>query len=191
MSAFWYYAEGTETIGPVTFDELIKMLSRLSNARGVLVWREGFDDWKAAETVREIVEKLFRPPPLAPRPPPRPSVQLDPLPADLVHEAKQPQPTRSNEKVGPIPLGGWLVYLGIGQGIGCIALVISYLIYYAKVIEGNWFEKLPVAMWLETAINVAMFALAIWTTILLWNESKKFPRFFIYQCVVAILMTPI
>jgi hypothetical protein len=65
MSEFWYYAEGDETRGPIAFDQLIKLLSQLPTPRGVLVWREGFDgDWKAAENVREIVEKLIRPPPL-------------------------------------------------------------------------------------------------------------------------------
>jgi hypothetical protein len=42
----------------------------------VPVWREGFTDWTTAENVREIVEKLIRPPPLVRRssaiPPPLP-----------------------------------------------------------------------------------------------------------------------
>jgi hypothetical protein len=72
MSEFWYYAEGSETRGPIGFDQLIKFLSHLSSPKGILVWREGFDDWTAAENVREIAEKLIRPPPL-PRSPPLPS----------------------------------------------------------------------------------------------------------------------
>jgi GYF domain 2 len=72
MSEFWYYAEGNETRGPITFDQLIKILSRLPTPKGVLVWREGLADWTAAENLREIAEKLIRPPPL-PRLPPLPS----------------------------------------------------------------------------------------------------------------------
>jgi hypothetical protein len=64
MSEFWYYAQGDETRGPITFDQLITLLSLPPSPRGVLVWREGFDDWTAAENVREIAEKLVRPPPL-------------------------------------------------------------------------------------------------------------------------------
>src|SRR6266404_5014785 len=64
MSEFWYYAIGNETRGPVAFDQLIKLLSQLPTPRGVLVWREGFADWKAAENISEIVERLIRPPPL-------------------------------------------------------------------------------------------------------------------------------
>src|ERR1700681_50873 len=68
MSEFWYYAEGNETRGPIALDQLIKLLSQLPTPKGIPVWREGFDDWKAAENVREIAEKLIRPPPLRPRP---------------------------------------------------------------------------------------------------------------------------
>lgn len=68
MNKFWYYAEGDETRGPITFDQLVSILSQLPTPRGVLVWREGFNDWTAAENVREIVERLIRPPPLKPRP---------------------------------------------------------------------------------------------------------------------------
>lgn len=64
MSEFWYYVEGNETRGPVAFDQLLKLLSQRPSPRGVLVWREGFSDWAAAENVRDIVEKLIRPPPL-------------------------------------------------------------------------------------------------------------------------------
>jgi hypothetical protein len=64
MSEFWYYAEGNETRGPIAFDQLVMLLSKLPTPKGVLVWRDGFDDWKAAENVREFAEKLIRPPPL-------------------------------------------------------------------------------------------------------------------------------
>ena len=76
MNGFWYYAEGRETRGPITFDQLIALLSQLPTPRGVLVWRDGFTDWTEAENVREIAEKLIRPPPLRRRssaiPPPVP-----------------------------------------------------------------------------------------------------------------------
>ena len=73
MSRVWYYLEGHETRGLVTLAELIGILSLLSShsdARKVLVWRDGFDDWKTSDSVREIAEQLFRPPPLKPKPPP-------------------------------------------------------------------------------------------------------------------------
>ena len=65
MSEFWYYAEAGETYGPITFEQLIEILTRLPSPRDVPVWRDGFDDWMAAENVREIVARLIRPPPLS------------------------------------------------------------------------------------------------------------------------------
>jgi hypothetical protein len=67
MNEFWYYTEGNETRGPIAFDQLIKLLSQLPTPKGILVWRQGFADWTAAENVREIVDNLIRPPPLMPR----------------------------------------------------------------------------------------------------------------------------
>lgn len=61
---FWYYTEGNETRGPIGLEELIKHLSQLPTVGGILVWREDLADRTAAENVREIVEKLVRPPPL-------------------------------------------------------------------------------------------------------------------------------
>ena len=81
MGEFWYYAEADETCGPITFEQLIGILSRLPSPRGVPVWREGFDDWIAAENVREIVARLIRPPPLpaAITPPLTKSAPIDPV----------------------------------------------------------------------------------------------------------------
>jgi hypothetical protein len=63
MSEFWYYAQDNETYGPVTLDQLIKLLiSKLPKPKEVPVWREGFDDWKPAKQVPEIAERLIRPP---------------------------------------------------------------------------------------------------------------------------------
>lgn len=69
MSRLWYYVERADTHGPITLAELIGILSSLSDARKVLVWRDGFDDWKTSDSVGEIAERLFRPPTLGPGPP--------------------------------------------------------------------------------------------------------------------------
>jgi hypothetical protein len=64
MSRVWYYLEGHETRGLVTLAELIGILSLLSShsdARKVLVWRDGFDDWKTSDSVREIAERFSGP----------------------------------------------------------------------------------------------------------------------------------
>src|SRR5258708_36961272 len=72
MTDLWYYAEGEKTRGPCSIDELIPLLIRISDPRRIMIWRHGFDDWKPVEEVREVAQKVFRPPPLKPGPPPIP-----------------------------------------------------------------------------------------------------------------------
>jgi hypothetical protein len=64
MNEFWYYAEGIELRGPVTFETLLQTLLAHPSRKATLVWRDGFEDWMPADSVREIVEKLIQPPPL-------------------------------------------------------------------------------------------------------------------------------
>ena len=81
MTDLWYYAEGEKTRGPLSIDELIPLLVRISDPRRIMIWRHGFDDWKPVEEVREVAQQVFRPPPLKPVPPPIP-----PASAPLVRE---------------------------------------------------------------------------------------------------------
>jgi hypothetical protein len=41
MSDVWYYAEGDKSVGPLTLTQLKTILSRVSDAKDVLVWRDG------------------------------------------------------------------------------------------------------------------------------------------------------
>lgn len=155
MSDFWYYAQGDDTRGPVTFYELIKILSSTPNAKRTMVWREGFSDWKTADSIREIVEQLFRPPPLrpnrstmagfeAPVPPPLPlpdvSVQLTDIAAreqqrsDLFEAPPPVVPDRRGRAaflivlVMVIALGAYLANQLYGNSLNGVAYLFGELI---------------------------------------------------------------
>jgi GYF domain 2 len=118
MTDFWYYAEGNETRGPIAFDQLIKFLSHLSSPKGVLVWREGFDDWTAAENVREIAEKLIRPPPL-PRSLPLPSRKpVSNLSPEYRAMNVSPEKPKRNWLHTIATLGAWVLAYGLARAIG-------------------------------------------------------------------------
>lgn len=68
MSDDWYYANGNEVIGPVTLTAIQKIAASLNDS-SLLVWRDGFQDWKKATDVPELVVK---------RPPPLPSAEPSP-----------------------------------------------------------------------------------------------------------------
>jgi hypothetical protein len=74
MTDLWYYAEGEQARGPLSLTELVPLLTRIPDPRRVMVWRQGFTDWKPLEQVREVAQEVFKPPPLikaAHRPLPR------------------------------------------------------------------------------------------------------------------------
>lgn len=64
MSNTWYYSEGDKSVGPLSLAELTAILSRVSDARDVLVWRNGFSSWLRAEDVPELAANIVKPPAL-------------------------------------------------------------------------------------------------------------------------------
>jgi uncharacterized RDD family membrane protein YckC len=64
MDIVWYYAEGEKSVGPLSQADLSAILSRVTNAKSILVWRDGFATWVKAESVPELAPYVIKPPPL-------------------------------------------------------------------------------------------------------------------------------
>ena len=60
----WYYVDSGLRIGPISLQSLKETLVTLPDAENVLVWREGFPDWKIAGDVKELRARILTPPPL-------------------------------------------------------------------------------------------------------------------------------
>jgi len=67
MDPLWFYLDGEERRGPVTFVELIATLREAPAPHSVLVWHDGLADWQEAGSIPEIRGSL--PPPVPFRPP--------------------------------------------------------------------------------------------------------------------------
>jgi uncharacterized membrane protein YhaH (DUF805 family) len=63
MSDTWYYADQGRRSEAVTTQGLKDALARMPNARDVLVWRDGFPDWKRAGDVPDLWSQGGPPPP--------------------------------------------------------------------------------------------------------------------------------
>jgi uncharacterized membrane protein YhaH (DUF805 family) len=63
MSDTWYYADQGRRSEPVTTQGLKSALARMPNGRDVLVWRDGFPDWKRAGDLPELWSQPGPPPP--------------------------------------------------------------------------------------------------------------------------------
>jgi hypothetical protein len=60
----WYYVDSGLRIGPISLQGLRETLVTLPDAKNVLVWGEGFPDWKIAGDVKELRARSLTPPPL-------------------------------------------------------------------------------------------------------------------------------
>jgi Protein of unknown function (DUF2569) len=155
----------------------------MPDPRKVLVWRNGFEEWEAAETVRELAEALFRPPPLRPT-------------APAIHSAEGPRtrgPAVTAQKAAASKgaklegIDGWLGLVAFGQVLGVLLLPIALPLEYWHA-GPEPFLNFPVTMWGGVAMSAGLLALIIYTTILLFKKSRKFPRFFIYELMSGIFL---
>jgi hypothetical protein len=187
LSELWYYAEGRETCGPLSLADLVSNLSQVSDPEKVLVWRKGFENWKPVSAVSEVAGQMIRPPPLRPPPPPVVSPAEPP--------SKIQEPVVSDDDVGALKdfkpplsgIAGWLILIAIGQVVGVIKSLGSLARYYNEA-DPELFQQFPVTMWGEAALNAGFIAFAIYTAVLFFQKSSKFPRFFIYQWMILIFM---
>jgi hypothetical protein len=173
----WYYANGGEPKGPLSFRELIDMLSNVPDRGQTMIWRRGFENWKTVDQVPEIGAELFRPPPLPHSSAPPPIVSEPSVGAEDAARFKDVNPDLTG-------IAGWLIFIAIGQVLGPLRILASAAYYYGKMDKGL-FERFPVTMWGEVVINVGMISLSIYTTILFFSHSRKFPRYFICELIAA------
>jgi uncharacterized membrane protein YhaH (DUF805 family) len=61
----WYYAEGQETAGPISHDQLVALLREASRPTDVLVWQSGFQDWAKVGDLPQLL-RAIKPPPRLP-----------------------------------------------------------------------------------------------------------------------------
>jgi hypothetical protein len=179
MADSWYYAEGGQQRGPMTISELLPLLAGIADPRRVMIRREDFEGWKPVEEVREIAEQLFR------------SLQHPAQPADApIREPAVPAEDAATFKdVQPDMTGisGWLALLAFGQVMGILRLLFSVGQYVQSITDDVW-TYFPTVIWSEMLLNAALIGFAIWTTVLLFTHSHRFPAFFIVQVICALLL---
>lgn len=169
----WHYAQGEKTFGPVDLKELQVILSRISEPRNLLVWKAGFEGWQRAGDVPELAQLIDKPPPLPQTSQPRKSA----------NSQQQTDPKLTG-------IGGWLILVALGQIFGPIRLLVSIAQYYSTL-DSNIIGKLPVTFAGEAVINFFVLVLSIYTTVLFFRKSKRFPRFFVYEILAAIFLVPL
>jgi Protein of unknown function (DUF2569)/GYF domain 2 len=187
MSNVWYYAEGETSRGPMTLEELASVLSLVSQPNTVLVWRPGFESWQRAEDVKEVAASLFKPP-LKVEALRKPLQRISAATPHAYNTAlAKPKPISDPNLNG---IGGWLVLMALGQIFGPLRFFVSVGQYYSSL-DSSLFQKFPVAFVGEALMNVALAVLYVYTAILFFRTSRRFPRFFVYEVFAAVFSMPL
>jgi hypothetical protein len=104
-------------------------------------------------------------------------------PASFVPDA----PAASERKLTGI--GGWLILVALAQIFGPLKLLATAAPYYATM-DGSLLQKFPVTFIGEAMINAFLIVFFIYVTITFFRRSKQFPRLFIIQSIVTVLILP-
>jgi hypothetical protein len=190
MDDVWYYAASNQSAGPVSLAKLIQVLSQTTNAKDVLVWRDGFANWEKASSVSELAGHVIKPPPLPAPPPPLPRRPLASPPPTIASDSRSSEQVVSKEENELVGIGGWLVIIALGRIFGPLALLVWMVNYYTSL-DRNFWTTYPFVAYSEAALNGVALALSLWTTALFFKESKSFPKFFIYYLIASALILPI
>jgi hypothetical protein len=191
MSNIWYLAQGESSLGPMTLPELVSKISTAPSPEDASVWRPGFSDWQKAPSVREIADCLFIPPPLTGRVPKEINARLT---AQRTEEKTRDDlkgvQWSPGEKSTLKGIGGWLILFAIGQVVGPLKSLVSFL-EYLQTIDRSMIERFPVTFIGEGLINVFFLLFVFWTAVAFFRTSKWFPRMFAWEVLLSVLLLPI
>ena len=98
--AEWYYVEATDRHGPVTPEQLGRLVASGKVPRGVAVWRTGFRHWVRADSVAEL------------------TAALPPEPGNLVARTFRPSGRFSRSEFATVFLAAQAISLVMGAAVG-------------------------------------------------------------------------
>jgi hypothetical protein len=186
VSDIWYYADERGQIGPLTLQQLRETLATLSNAKDVLVWCDGFPDWKRAGDVSELRAQTVVPPPLPAKGLGVPIVRKDKDTTD------SPDPTRPAPE--PKGIDGWLIFPAIGTilspfYVGYSAVQNSEAL---KILKNSSPSKLQTFGSIEYASIELVFnfcLLIAWVVAIfyLFRRKRLYPRLFVTLCAIIFI----
>jgi Protein of unknown function (DUF2569)/GYF domain 2 len=181
MESIWYYVEREASRGPVTLTELASLLGTFGQPREVLVWRQGWTDWRPAGSVPEVLSVLRT---AAPADPMGISKSAADASSARVAGAADVGPANDSELSG---IEGWLVLLALGLVFGSIRFLVS-IVQYFGTLDSDLARQFPLAVIGEVLLNIALAALFICTLVLFFRRAKRFPRMYVYFIAGSVLI---
>ena len=182
MAHEWYYSQGAECVGPISQDDLVAILSKVSRANEVLVWRDGFSAWKPAGLVSELAPHLLNSPPRSPPPLPTASpisdatISIANVIPSQDHTRQKPLPTpRFNNFIarhwrGELPL--WVSYWIVAFLANVAALLFAIFVTGALTPESGYN---PISVFSSlSAVWSGVVAITFWQGVGVWRSANKY-----------------
>jgi hypothetical protein len=184
MSDLWYYAEGSETIGPVEFDGLAQALKRKARPREVLVWQEGYQDWVEAGTIPALKAVFVRPPPV---PTKKPVSPLSPEYRQV--QAETPEQKKASLKGWIGTLVGWAIGFGLARALGGVFWIPAVLIWLSFVVLTKVKVFLPVALMLAVVVGHTLWMIVGHVSLILTDKPSDDLPLFAVDLVIVVMAT--
>src|SRR5262245_8990943 len=143
-STGWWYNSNGEAKGPISEQELLRLLANRTVGPKSLVWKEGMESWQQVDQVNALAQVMTSMPPELPSIPPAAGTHLSETPA-----AKSTSPRTPIRKITTILallllLAVWLVvgtyvYANPAEGIGYVFAQGSFVLLIVGAIA--WFNR--------------------------------------------------
>jgi hypothetical protein len=176
----WYYAENDATKGPLSFEDLVETLKKMSRLNEVLIWRQGFEDWVEASSIPELDRLLIRPPPL---PNKRPVSPLSPE----YRQAEPPEQKNARWKVLGPSLVGWVIGIGLARLLGGVFWIPALLIWLSYWAFSKLKVSVPVTLMLSVLVGHTLWMVVGHISLLMMNTPSPDLAWFPIDLVAVLL----
>lgn len=128
----WFYARDQQQYGPVSEEELRRLLQRGELSTEDLVWREGMPEWIPASSVAELATPL----------PPAPPASFAPPPAPPAYQPAAAFPASSPPAGAPVEVTNYLPWAIAATLLCCLPAGIGSIVYATQAnsakARGDW-----------------------------------------------------
>jgi hypothetical protein len=182
MSDLWYYAEGSETVGPIDLNALARALEKRARPGDVLIWQEGYKDWIEARAIPALDRLLVRPPPI---PSKKPVSYLSPE----HRQVRTPEEKKPGWKGWSGTLVGWAIGSGLARVLGGAFWIPAVLIWLSYWSLTKMKLYLPVALMLAVVVGHTLWMIVGHVSLILMDKTSTELPWFAFDLIVVVTAT--
>jgi hypothetical protein len=182
MSDLWYYAEGSETAGPIDLDALAQALKKKPRPEEVLTWQEGYKDWVEAGAIPALKSLLVRPPPV---PNKKPVSYLSPE----YRQAQTAEEKKAGWKGWGATLVGWTIGFGLARFLGGVFWIPALVIWLSYWVFTKIKLYVPVALMLAVVVGHTLWMIVGHVSLILMDKPSPELALFAVDLIVVLVAT--